>query len=55
MITVSHEVEAGAQELGAFDEPVAAIDFAQAEARRLSAEGLRAEYVDPPDDLVGAG
>ena len=55
IITVSHEIPAGGEELGAFGDPGAAIDFAQQEVRRLIARGLAAEYVDPPDDLVGAG
>ena len=38
-----------------FDEPGAAIDFAQQEVRRLNDGGVTAEYVDPPDDLVGTG
>ena len=28
---------------------------AQQEVRRLNDGGVTAEYVDPPDDLVGAG
>jgi hypothetical protein len=54
-ITVLHEVPADAEELGRFADPVMAIDFAQQEVRRLNADGGDAEYVDPPDDLVGAG
>jgi hypothetical protein len=55
IVTILHEVPAGAEELGSFDEPGAAIDFAQQEVRRLNDGGVPAEYVDPPDDLVGTG
>jgi hypothetical protein len=55
IITVAHEVPGGADELGSFDIPGAAIDHPQQEVRRLTSEGVAAEYVDPPDDLVGAG
>ena len=55
ILTVLHEVPAAAQELGAFPTPGEAIDFAQEEARRLNASGGSAEYVEPPDDLVGTG
>lgn len=55
IVTVSHEVAAGAQNLGSFTDPGAAIDFAQKEAQRLNASGVTAQYVDPPDDLVGTG
>jgi hypothetical protein len=55
ILTVLHEVPAGAQELGSFADPGEAIDFAQNEVKRLNANGVLAEYVDPPDDLVGAG
>jgi hypothetical protein len=55
IVTVLHEVPADAEELGSFGEPGAAIDFAQQEVRRLQGGGVAAEYVDPPDDLVGAG
>ena len=44
-----------AKELGSFADPGAAIDFAQEEVRRLNALGVAADYVDPPDDLVGTG
>jgi hypothetical protein len=54
-ITVLHEVPAGAQELGSFADPGAAIDFAQQEVQRLNARGAAADYVDPPEDLVGTG
>jgi hypothetical protein len=55
MVTILHEVPADAEELGSFDDPGAAVDFAQQEVRRLIAGGVAAEYVDPPEDLVGAG
>lgn len=55
MVTILHEVPENAEELGSFDDPGAAIDFAQQEVRRLNADGVTAEYVDPPEDLVGAG
>jgi hypothetical protein len=55
IVTVSHEVPADARELGAFPTPGEAIDFAQAETRRMNASGGSVEYVEPPDDLVGAG
>ena len=55
VVTVLHEVPSDAQELGLFPDPATAIDFAQQEVRRLMAQGIDAQYVDPPDDLVGAG
>ena len=55
LITIDHELPPGAKQLGAFDDPVAAIDFAQQELARLRSEGIDVQYVDPPDDLVGAG
>lgn len=55
VVTVLHEVPNDAQELGSFNEPGTAIDFAQQEVRRLLSEGVDAQYVDPTDDLVGAG
>ena len=55
IVTVMHEVPPGAQELGAFPTPGEAIDFAQAETRRLNAGCGSVEYVEPPDDLVGTG
>ena len=54
-MTILHEVPADAEELGSFTDPGAAIDFAQQEVGRLVAAGVAAQYVDPPDDLVGAG
>jgi hypothetical protein len=39
IVTVAHEVPAGARELGSFPTPDEAIDFAQAETRRLNASG----------------
>jgi hypothetical protein len=55
IVTVLHEIPQDAQELGSFADPVAAIDFAQDETRRLNASGVATQYVDPPDDLVGTG
>ncbi|HXA52590.1 MAG TPA: hypothetical protein VNV86_19875 [Candidatus Acidoferrum sp.] len=55
VITVLHEVPADAVSLGSFDDPGAAIDFAQEQVQRLNTTGTVALYVDPPDDLVGAG
>jgi hypothetical protein len=55
IVTVLHAVPSDAEELGSFDEPGPAIDFAQQEVRRLNDAGVTAEYVDPPDDLVGTG
>jgi hypothetical protein len=55
IVTVLHEVPADAEDLGSFTDAGAAIDFAQEEVRRQTAGGVAAEYVDPPDDLIGAG
>jgi hypothetical protein len=55
IVTILHEVPPDAENLGSFTDPGAAIDFAQQEVRRLVAGGVAAQYVDPPDDLVGAG
>lgn len=55
VVTVLHEVPAGARELGSFSDPGAAIDFAQQEVRRMISKGVDAQFVDPSDDLVGAG
>ncbi len=55
VVTVLHEVPAGAKELGSFDDPGTATDFAQQEVRRLLSEGIHVQYADPPDDLVGTG
>lgn len=55
LITVSHEVPPDAKQLAAFATPGQAIDFALDEVRRLNAAGTSAEYVEPPDDLVGTG
>jgi hypothetical protein len=55
LVSVSHEVPEDAQKLGAFPTPGQAIDFALEEVRRLNGTGASAEYVEPPDDLVGAG
>jgi hypothetical protein len=55
IVTVLHEVPPGARELGTFADPAEAVDFAQEEVRRMNAAGIAADYVDPPDDLVGAG
>ena len=53
--TMLHEVPADAEELGSFSDSGAAIDFAQRDVQRLNAGVVTAEYVDPPDDLVGTG
>jgi hypothetical protein len=55
LLTVAHEVPAEASELGSFADPGTAIDFAQEEVRRLNAQGVAADYVDPPEDLIGTG
>ena len=55
VVTVLHEVPGDTQELGSFSDPGTAIDFAQQEVRRLLSEGIDAQFVDPPDDLVGTG
>jgi hypothetical protein len=55
VITVLHEVPVDAVSLGSFDDPGAAIDFAQEQVLRLNAAGTVAQYVDPPDDLIGTG
>jgi hypothetical protein len=55
VITVLHEVPADAVELGSFEDPGIAIDFAQDEVRCLNATGAAAQYVDPPEVMVGAG
>jgi hypothetical protein len=54
-LTVLHEVPADASVLNSFADPGAAIDFAQEEVRRLNSTGVAAEFVDPPEDLVGTG
>ena len=55
VVTVLHEVPTDAQELGSFGDAGTAIDFAQQEVRRLLSEGKPAQYVDPPEALVGTG
>lgn len=55
VITVLHDVPSDAVSLGSFDDPGAAIDFAQEQVVRLNAAGTTVQYVDPPDDLVGTG
>jgi len=55
MITVLHGVPAGAEELGSFDNPNHAIDFAEAAVLSLNEAGSAWEMVDPPYGLVGAG
>lgn len=55
LVTVSHAVPAGAQELGSFDTPNGAIDFAELTVQSLRATGVPIELVDPPYGLVGAG
>lgn len=54
-VTVLHYVPAGAAELALFEDPNGALDFAEATVRELRARGSRAELVDPPYGLVGAG
>jgi hypothetical protein len=55
MVTVLHHVPAGAQELGSFDHPNPAIEFAEIHVQELQTLGVAAELVDPPYGLVGAG
>jgi hypothetical protein len=55
VVTVLHEVPDDAQKLGSFSDPGQAIDFAQQEVRRVLSEAIDAQYVDPPNDLVGTG
>jgi len=55
LVSVSHEVPPDAQKLAAFPTPGQAIDFALEEVRRLNNTGASAEYVEPPDNLVGTG
>jgi hypothetical protein len=54
-VTVLHQVPTGAEELGSFDNPNQAIDFAEAIVREQRAIGSLVELVDPPYGLVGAG
>jgi hypothetical protein len=55
MVTVLHEVPAGAQELASFENPSRAIDFAESTVRGLQASGVFIEFVDPPNGLIGTG
>ena len=55
MVTVLNGVPAGAEELGAFDNPSRAIDFAESVVRELNGTGSVIEMVDPPYGLVGGG
>jgi hypothetical protein len=55
IVTVLHHVPAGAQELGSFDHPNRAVEFAETRARELQTLGVAVELVDPPYGLVGAG
>jgi hypothetical protein len=54
-VTVLHGVPSGAEELGAFDNPNHAVDFAEAIIRDLNGTGAAVEMVDPPYGLVGTG
>ena len=54
-VTVLHHVPIGAEELGSFDNPNQAIEFAEATVREQRANGSLLELVDPPYGLVGAG
>ena len=54
-VTVLHRVPTGAEELASFDNPMEAIDFAEAAVRERRAIGSLVELVDPPYGLVGAG
>ena len=55
LVTVLHEVPPGAEELGNFEDPCGAIDFAELTVRELRAKGEYIEFVDPPNGLVGTG
>jgi hypothetical protein len=55
MVTVAHEVPSDSQELGSFENPNQALDFAEYMASELQAHGVAIEFVDPPYGLVGAG
>ncbi len=55
MVTVLHRVPPDGEELGAFDSPNRAIDFAETIVRELNGTGSAVEMVDPPYGLVGAG
>ncbi len=54
-VMVVHQVPMGAEELGSFDTPNQAIDFAEAAVRERHAIGSLLELVDPPHGLVGGG
>lgn len=54
-VTVVHGVPPGAEELGAFDSPNVAVEFAEAIVHNLKVTGFAIEMVDPPYGLVGAG
>jgi DNA-binding protein Fis len=55
MVTVLHEVPAGAHELASFENPNGAIDYAESTVRGLQASGVVIEFVDPPSGLIGTG
>ena len=55
LVTVRHDLPAGAQELGQFASPSGAVDFAELTVRQRQARGEAIEFVDPPSGLVGAG
>lgn len=54
-VTVVHRVPDGAEELGTFDNPSHAVDFAETFVREWKTTGSPLELVDPPYGLVGAG
>ena len=55
LVTIAHELPAGAQELGHFEDPCGAVEFAELAVRECRARGEAIEFVDPPSGLVGAG
>ena len=55
MVTVLHEVPAGAHELASFRNPNGAIDFAEFTVLELRASGVTIEFVDPSSGLIGTG
>ncbi|HLK47477.1 MAG TPA: hypothetical protein VKT49_05045 [Bryobacteraceae bacterium] len=55
LVTVRHDLPAGAQELAEFENPCGAVEFAERAARECQARGEAIEFVDPPSGLVGAG
>lgn len=55
LVTVRHDLPAGAQALGQFESPCGAVEFAEWTVRERQATGEAIEFVDPPSGLVGAG